>query len=355
MTRKSPPRQLLLIPLLLAAVLVPAAGAGAASISYLGPDGNVWVASPDGKVKKRLTSDAAPPDVRYRSPTQQDNGTVVATRGNSTTAFAVFLRPSDGKQVQSWILPKEGSGSFAPFSGGQIHPGGGLYIYDWRYFNLFPGPTGEQRVSVIAGPGASVTPCTLPCHTGFVRPRWIPGTPYAGFITDNLRQIHVQSAGGVTGWLGLADPNELIHSFDVSSTGLSLVETALETATSSGFYLLANNGVPPAGTVSELCRAEGLAPNGSDPRWSPDATQIAWEGQGGIYVSPAPVDQGTTCGLSPKLVIPGGTDASWGRANVQGCPPNGKAAASKKKKGKKRKKKGCAKKKRKKKGKRKRK
>lgn len=338
MTGKSPSPLLSLLALVLAAVFLPAAMAGASSISYLGSDGNVWLASPDGKVRKKLTSDASA-DVRYKSPTQQNDGTVVATRGNTFTGFAVFMRPSDGKVLTTWALPKDGTSSFAPLFGGQIAPAGGIFVFDWAYSNA--GST-DQKVSVINGPGFT-DPCGLNCFGEAVLPRWIPGTNSFAFVNRFLDRIYVQGAPPQS-WLATAG-GELLGSFDISTTGRSLIETKDPGATTSRFYLLQNDGPPPA-TFTALCYAENFAPEASHPRWSPDGSMISWTGADGIYVSAAPTDQGDTCGLSPKLVAPGGKDASWGPANVTGAQC-AKAAASKKKK--KKKKPACGKKKKKKK------
>ena len=159
-------------------VLANAGSAMAANISYVGPDGNVWRMTPDGKTKEKLTTDGTS-EARYKTPSQKNDGTVVAVRRanpDSATAFAYFIRPSDKKLIDNWILPKTGAGSFAPFNGGVIAPDGGAFFYDWSYFDCWSNPCASDfKVSVIAGPGVT-NPCLINCHSGFIRPRWIPGT-----------------------------------------------------------------------------------------------------------------------------------------------------------------------------------
>ena len=56
-----------------------AAPAAADSIVYV-KDANVWVARPDGSEARALTTDGTP-QLPYGTPTQADDGTVLAVRG----------------------------------------------------------------------------------------------------------------------------------------------------------------------------------------------------------------------------------------------------------------------------------
>jgi hypothetical protein len=63
---------------------------------------------------------------------------------------------------------------------------------------------------------------------------------------------------------------------------------------------------------------------GGRPFWSPDGTQIAWNGADGIYVSPAPVPGADdTCVLAPKLVVPGGNEVHWAPFDLTQPPAPG--------------------------------
>lgn len=327
--------------------------AQAASVTYVGSDGNVWVASPDGAVNKQVTTagTAASP---FRSPTAKNDGTIAALKAG----FVNFFDPASGAQKDAWILPKTGAGSFAPYNGGQISPDGGVFAYDWRYFDCATNPCqGNQRVSFIAGPGVT-NPCLLNCHVGWIRPRWVPGTPYAGMVSQSFSAIGVQKAGaaGPVNWLVANNPSaEIISSFDISSTGRTLVETSAPGGGPSKLVVFANNGTPPDGNPQALCALDGFAGEGAYPRWSPDGSQIAWKGAGGVYVSPAPTTNGGVCGLQPRLIAPGGAEPSWGLANAPapataantnkkgGGGAAAKCKKAKKKKGKKAKKKACRK------------
>jgi hypothetical protein len=69
----NPPRLVLLLTCLV--VLAFAASASASSIVYV-KDGNVWLTSPDGATAYQVTSDGG-----YSSPSQSDDGTIVALQG----------------------------------------------------------------------------------------------------------------------------------------------------------------------------------------------------------------------------------------------------------------------------------
>ncbi len=299
---------------LLLAVFAFGGEAQAASVTYVGSDGNVRVASPDGAINKAVTT-AGTADSPFRMPTAKNDGTIAATRAG----FVNFVRPTDGAQIDAWILPKTGAGSFTPYSGGHVSPDGGLFIYDWRYFDCATNPCqGNQRVSFIGGPGVT-NPCLINCHVGWIRPRWVPGTPYAGMVSQNFTQIGVQKAGaaGPVVWLQANQPQtEIIDSFDVSSTGRTVVETSPPGGGASNLVVFQNNGTPPAGNPVALCALTGFAGDFAFPRWSPDGSMIAWKGAAGIYVSPAPTTNGGVCGLQPKLIGPGGSEPSWGLANA---------------------------------------
>jgi hypothetical protein len=331
----------------------------AANVSYVGSDGNVWVSSPDGAQKKQVTTNGTPASA-YRSPSQKNDGTVAAIKTGGGSGFVNFFNPATGQQTDAWLLPKNGAGSFSPLFGGQVSPDGGMFAYDWRYFDCATNPCSSgQFVSFISGPGTT-NPCLINCHRTWIKPRWVPGTPYAGMVDDEFRTIGVQRAGSAqpTNWLVAHNPSvEQIDSVDFGANGRTLVETSAPGPGPSNLVMFANNGTPPAGNPQALCAAVGFAGAGSDPRFSPDGSMISWTGAAGVYTSPAPTTDGGVCGLQPKLIAPGAKDASWGPANVPVPADTGKkkkkdadgkggtaakCKKAKKKKGKKgKKKKGC--------------
>ena len=68
-----------LLPITFLLTLALAAPAAADSIVFI-KDANVWVAEPDGSAGRALTTDGIP-QLPYASPSQADDGTVLAARG----------------------------------------------------------------------------------------------------------------------------------------------------------------------------------------------------------------------------------------------------------------------------------
>lgn len=324
---------LIVMAVLCIGMLIDAASSIAANVSYIGTDGNVYRASPNGAQKEKLTTDGSG-QYRYKTPSQKNDGTVVATKAVSgSAAFAHFIRPSDKQIIASWNLPKTGAGSFVPFNGGVVSPDGGLFFYDWHFFDCATNPCGlNQRVSVIGGPGAT-NPCVINCHTGYIRPRWIPGTPYAGFVGTSFNRIYVQKQGSAqpVGWLGYDSTNIAdIQSFDVAAgpggtaaTGKTVIEVTPKSSSASEFQFYNNNGTPPAGTPNLRCYTEHVATAPAYPRFSPDGNSITWGSNGSVYVSPVPsTTSGSECFLNPTKIADG-LEPSWGQATLPTTGPTG--------------------------------
>jgi len=314
-----------LLLLLLALSGFQSSGAQAANISYVGSDGNVYRTSPNGTITEKVTADATA-ETRYVTPTQKNDGTIVAIKKASSNAFAYFINPATGQVKDTWNLPKTGAGSFAPFNGGTISPDGGVFVYDWHYFDCWTNPcTLNQKVSFIAGPGTT-NPCLINCHTYYVRPRWIPGTPYAGFVDTDFRRIWVQKANSAepTAWLGFSDPNAGdMESFDVSSDGKTVLEVTPENSDAAEFSFWNTNGTPPGGNPTHRCSVVGIAQAPAYPRFSPDGSMITWQDRGSVYVAPVPANTGGgDCTLNP-VKVGNGKEPAFGLATLTGTGPTG--------------------------------
>lgn len=307
-------------------VIADAGTAVASNISYVSPDGNVWRMTPDGSKKEQLTTDGTS-EFRYKTPSQKDDGTVVAVRrsdSGSSTSFAYFIRPSDKKLVDTWILPKTGAGSFAPFNGGVISPEGGAFFYDWSYFDCWTNPcSSDFKVSVITGPGVT-NPCLVNCHSSSIRPRWIPNTPYAGFVDDHFQAVWVQGPGQAEPkfWLGFPDTTSgNVESFDVSADGKAVIEATAEDGERSEFMFWNTNGTPPAGDPAIRCSIVDVAKAPAYPRLSPDGNQVTWQDDGGVYVAPVPArTEGGSCSLQGTKVA-SGLEPSWGKTSLKSDGP----------------------------------
>lgn len=317
-------KAILTLVLVLMATLSGVATAQAANVAWVGNDGNVYRSSPDGTLQEQVTDDATSEN-RYVTPSQKNDGTIVAIRKVSASAFAYFLNPETGQVKDNWIMPKTGAGSFVPFNSGTISPDGGMFVYDWHYFDCWTNPcTLNQKVSFISGPGTT-NPCLINCHTYYIRPRWIPGTPYAGFVDTDFRRIWVQKAGSAepNAWLGFNDPNAGdMHSFDVSSNGVTVLEVSPEGSDAAEFSFWNNNGTPPAGNPSYRCSVPGIAQTPAYPRFSPDGSMITWQDRGSVYVARVPAATGGNCSLNP-VKLGNGKEPAFGLATLKPTGPTG--------------------------------
>jgi hypothetical protein len=299
------------------AVAVSAAPADASSIVYTKSD-NVWITTPDGSYQKAVTTDGTAAN-RYQAPGQLDDGTIVAARPSPRAFYA--LR-QDGSLRNAPLLAPGNSCGTGPLDL-DVTPDSGLIVFQYVHsdycFNPTPGNGPRSRVT-FAFSDVPTGPSTFIKHDNWTAPRWTPGTDYASMVAIGGGSIGLQGGGTVSPWLSSNPSVELIKSFDITRTGNRvLVETTPPAGSPSRLVLWQNNGVPKTqnNTGTALCTAESFAAGDADPRWSPDGTQIAWEGPAGVYVSPAPVVQGTTCVLQPRLVAAGGHDPAWGAADAQ--------------------------------------
>lgn len=307
---------------ILAAIAVP--GAAASSIAYVAGDGNLHLVSPDGAREVPLTTNATP-DAKYRSPSQLDDGRVVAVgKSNGTSSFAFFFG-RDGQLLESRLLPSSGVGGFAPYSGAQASPDGGMIAYDYRHFDCATNPCqGNQRVGFVAG-GGQTNPCLINCYVGYVAPRWVPGTPYAAMVGQSFNSVYVQQQGSAfpVGWFTYEGEIEVFE-LDVRA---NKIVTSVGAGGQEYMVLEQMNGAPPAVPTS-LCSVN--MPDDARPRLSPDGSMIAWASPEGVMVSPTPTQTGgtgTLCQLAPKLVAAGGKEPEWGPVDVPAPPAGGNGGA----------------------------
>ena len=109
-----------LLPLTLLLTLTLAAPAAADSIVYI-KDANVWVAKPDGNEARALTTDGG-----YSSPSQSDDGTVMAVRG---TRLIRIDRQGTKTTLNSLLTDKPGAGGAVGPLDARISPDGTRVAY----------------------------------------------------------------------------------------------------------------------------------------------------------------------------------------------------------------------------------
>ncbi|HZX54875.1 MAG TPA: hypothetical protein VFE86_09335 [Ilumatobacteraceae bacterium] len=304
----------------------------AANIVYT-KDHNVFVTSPDGGIQRQITTNGAV-DNSYRSPTEKDDGTIVVPHSSK---FWWLFGLDGSSRGGPWTAFAMNSCSTSP-TGSQVSPGGGLIVYTFVYSEICLNYNGQGPTlrTTFANSNSPTADGQYPVYDGYSDARWVPGQSIAAMISGDGDTIGAQSGSGIQGFL-FADPNEEFKSFDLSRTGNRMViVTTTDNATSGPGTLSVwqKDSPPPTPDGHLACISPNAMDWDSEARWSPDGTMITWATSQGVYVSPAPGDNGGgACGLSPRLIAAGGSDPDWGTADVpaqqqqQTPPPQGDTAA----------------------------
>ena len=320
---------------LLALVLVlasPAASHAAGSITYI-KDREVWIANPDGSGARQVSHHATDRSA-MRSPSQRNDGVIYAAGPDK-----FFYRfNADGSSAGAPLLaPTCGGLGYGP-TNAQVHPKGGLVLYNYIFSDcFFPFDELHVRTTMVSDSAPVISESIFPHWKNVGTPRWL-GETSIGMIELGgetiwfLPELPSQggSAGTIYSWIGFGEAGQAdFDSFDYHAATDNLL--AEVTPNGSGADEKADlwvlNSEPKQGAaVNVVCSLAEFARKGAQPRWSPDGTQIVWTAGDGVYVSPAPVADGSgDCVLQPKLIAAGGSDASWGGTGDTPGPGDGKA------------------------------
>lgn len=308
-----------------------ARASGTGSLVYQ-QGGNIWVASPDGSRKHKVTRNGKPSNP-YEYATQADNGTIEALRGYKlvhmkrngkvigpqpkvatgpnnqfslhTLAFSPAISPN-GKTVAVSIL--EYQGVYDPSTGGR---GANLIAQTIEYRSTTTGKRMSQRH--LAG-------------TYLQSPSWIDNTHVVMFAPYNIAAAQVYVDGPkLDGWNWFSDPQSGDFDFDRQSLNqgeltrkrdmLALVRgpNLKNDWRSTSVQIYAVSGLH--STPTPMCSVAAKHGVLGKVTWSPNGSTLAWSDASGIWESA--VQPGSpNCGLQPRLVIAGGANPDWGPAGV---------------------------------------
>lgn len=319
--------------------LIAAPAASASSLVYLsGASGaqNVSVARPDGTGAKPLTNGQS---FGAFATTGGDLVYVFTGQSNGTSSF--FAVDQQGTLKQGPFLFLTPSCSTAPF-GAAAQSDGALLATTY-----FHNPTGaicsgslNLRTKIIAGTTITASPDGLRYHPDVKSPRFLRAPDNRLLALTNSGDVQLWRSTDqsvLETWLPNPTAGDDVDSVDVDeTTGRLIVEVSKSGnpagGETKGFFLYSYTGAPNAATPpSPICSLDLAFRDGfARPRFSPDGTEISWAGAEGIYTSPAPQLKAGTgtpgdplspdCTLTPKLVIPGGTEADWATFDVT-TPP----------------------------------
>ena len=330
-----------------------AGGAHASNLVFSKPDGNIWLANPDGSGLYQVTLDGSAANP-YSSPTQADDGTIEAQRG-SGAGTQLDRMTQNGTLLNAPFTTAAPNG---PFDATIAHDASKVSYWAITGVNscypfFCPGTASSVQVSYA---DHYVDPSTFNPNVGgwssFQYPAWM----------GNSRQLLFADNG--TLWyydLGQSQPVEWRYWSDFSNTVTQGYGSWIEGAVSpDGTRLATVSGEDNAGryviqifsgtqdirsgdltgytpTVSpcEIPAPDGSnGTNGSYPgqyiyfdslSWSPDGQSLAFEYHGAIYV--ASFGSLTDCSqITVRQVIASGCDPNWGLAPISpqtrpGPPP----------------------------------
>ena len=302
-----------------ALALVPAA-ASADSIAYI-KDGNVWIADPDGSGQYQVTDDANE-QIRYYSPSQADDGTIVAAQGEE------IVRLQQNGKVLSRFNPAPVPNSVGSTSDGvpvdlAVSPDGTRVAYTFYSTGCPVGVScGARGVVTYSWADRASDPAEFGWSYNVRSPEW---------VTDNRiittggygRHANFDSPdGGVDDFVNWWGDGEDVSDAEITRQGdrIAYLRSYGE-RTHLALYAVqgdARTEVPPAPATEGGCHS-GADATLDDPTWSPDGEKIAFADAAGVEVLETP--RAAPCDGPPtQVVLPGASEPDWGPANVNPGP-----------------------------------
>lgn len=299
--------------------LAGAAPAAADSLVYVkGHD--VWLANTDGSGQYQVTTDGTA-DNPWTSPSQADDGTIVAARAKPTGGPLYRLR-QNGELINQIPVAAVQAGPHEP----AVSPDGALVAYSHTFSKYVNGwlevGTDVRYARADGSGGADGFPGV---STGATTPSWIDssttlvGRGSVGFVQ------HPGSAA--THWWSDYDHYGIFGSGADLSDGeaaggrLVMVRSVGQAADRLAIYSTPNGtAATPAYdcTVSEPS-AGGNGPKFADPTLSSDGRRLFTQQGDGIYAATMPSSGGCDGWTDVKL-IDGAAEPDWGPANVNPGP-----------------------------------
>lgn len=313
-----------------AAALAAPAAAQADAIAFI-QDHNVWLASPDGAVRHQVTLDGTA-DAPYRSPSQADDGTLVAVRLRNEI---VRLRQSG--EVLNRISPPPAAtsngGVADAVATAAISPDGATIAYALSSYTCPVASTCGART--VTGYTAADRLTDRAERSGAIHygaPSWVTNGRTLVFGGYGA-QVNVHDLGPGTVQRHWYDDQELLA--DPAASGedqgdgeLTRQGDKLAVVRSYGanarIHVLRTSGDPrtdadPANPVGVCESAPVEGTNG--PTWSPDGSALAWADPRGITIARGiPADSAGCAAVSETVAFPGASEPDWGPAAIAPGP-----------------------------------
>lgn len=299
-----------------AASLVAAAPAAADSLVFV-KENNVWLSNPDGSGAYQVTLDGNA-DNPYVSPSQADDGTIVAARKLPNGGPLYRLR-QNGELINQIPVGGMLAGPFAP----QVSPDGQLVAFEHvfsRAVNGYIETSSDVRFTRADGS----TPNGLgEVGRGAGAPSWIDsGRAFVGI--NSIATTVVPGQAAVQWWSDYDHQpqwfslGQSVEDGEVAANGTIAVVRG-EGATGTIQLYRQNGGFTTLPTPTCTLSEPSPGPAGQqfvDPTFSPSGAALAWQEGNGIWIEA--VDPG--CKGNPHLQIPGASEPDWGPAAVNPGP-----------------------------------
>ena len=288
--------------------------ARADSLVYI-KDGNVWLANPDGSGQYQVTLDGTT-STPYRSPSQADDGTIVALRSGR-----LFRMKQNGSLLNEPIATAApGSGPLHP----AVSPDGRLVAFD--YITAIPRPPsqgGGFKTEVIYTYSDRFTNRTEidPAGLSFTDPSWLDNGHTMLFWGTQVWTDALDPSDEVAWWSD-ADHGMFEQLQDGEAAGTKIVLVRGANRETLQFY--DRQGAGYGALPRPACGFNQPTGEFADPTLSPNAATAAWQEGDGVWVSPVPGAPPECLGEAPRLAIPGASEPDFGPANVN---PGPRAAA----------------------------
>jgi hypothetical protein len=298
-----------------------ASGTAAADSLVFIKDANVWLSKSDGTGQYQVTQDGTA-DNPYASPSQADDGTIVAMRAQPNGG-PLYRMKQNGEVINEISVGALIAGPFAP----HVSPDGATVAYEQvfsRNVNGYYETSSDVRFTRTDGS----TPNGIgEVGRGAGAPSWIDSG--RAFVGMNQTATTVVPGGAPVEWWNdyqhqpkWFGNGETVEDGEVAPNGnLAVVrgehdDNTIQLYRSAGTF----TSLPtPTCTLSE----PSPGPAGkkfADPTFSPSGDAIAWQEGNGVWTEGLPA---TCSDGEPHLLIAGATEPDWGPADVNPGPRNG--------------------------------
>jgi hypothetical protein len=286
-----------------------AAAAAADTIVYI-KQSNVWLANGDGSGQYQITLDGTASSP-YESPSEADNGTILAIRRPPGQRNQLF------RMTQSGGLLNPPADTPAPGPAGaidaKISPDGSLAAY-WFVTGVNPGCLFciEAATGVLLSHSDRFTNYNeigLP-KTG-LEPSWISNSTVLVNESNGTQWYYTIGMPEAAEWFSKGEITgfspvdfEMLSDGEVAPTGDRLALVVGDKK--QQLWILKLNGPPPTKPSQATPCYEDVSGSFSDATWSANGGTLFWQDQEGVLA--APIAGPTSCSGEPVLLIAGGSE-----------------------------------------------